>query len=148
MAPPSSQALLRPRNAQLSSYEDALTYSYQTSPLPQLKVRNWRTASGGEDLLSEFGVRRRSAAYYLNLYYECMDAISAGTSSYDYGTSDAAPDAPPGRPSTGNGDMTQLKIYRDTILRELIVMEEIALFVEQTYTSVKEPTIPAKPTIW
>ncbi len=154
MASPSSRALRHPRNAQLSSDEDALTYANQTSPLPQLNaIRSWRTASSGEELWTEFEARRRSAEYYLNLYYECMDAISAD-SSCDYGTmdqpsSDATlhpPHTPPDGPS--NDNMIQLKIYRDTILRELIVMEEIALYVQQAYASIDDLVIPPKTTIW
>jgi len=152
MASPTSRASRHLPDAQPSNSEDALTHSDSTSPLPQLRSRRWRTASSGEELWSEFEARRRSAEDYLNLYYECMDTISTDLVSFDYGTvADTAfnrqvQEAPPDGQS--NGDMVRLKIYRDTILRELIIMEDIALYVQQAYVSIDEPVMAPKTTIW
>ncbi|KAK1825797.1 hypothetical protein QBC39DRAFT_365958 [Podospora conica] len=161
MASPISRGSRHPRQAQheLAASSDgdgdALTSSDLTSLFPQLNsTRGWRTASNGEELWTKFEVRRESAEYYLNLYFECMDSISADSASYDYGTMDEPPPdamlhptcSPPDGPR--NNTMTKLKIYCDTILRELIVMEEIALFVQQAYASLDEPVIPPTTTIW
>jgi len=81
-----------------------------------------------------------------------MDTISTDLVSFDYGTvADTAfnrqvQEAPPDGQS--NGDMVRLKIYRDTILRELIIMEDIALYVQQAYVSIDEPVMAPKTTIW
>ncbi|KAK0622708.1 hypothetical protein B0T14DRAFT_514313 [Immersiella caudata] len=145
MASPSLQPPHRARNTLLSSDEDALAYSDGTSASPQLNnSRGWRTASTGDKIWTEFEVRRSSAEYYLNLYYECMDAITADASSLDYGTIDQ-----PLSPELSNANMVQLKIYRDTILRELIVMEDIAVYLQQAYnTSIHDSSIPTRTAIW
>lgn len=125
----------------LTSDEDELAYPYEE---PQIHEH-----PAGEQLWTKFEVHRRSAEDYLRLFRKCMDRINASIPEDDNGLPDYSDMEPPhqvAQQDTGNNtDIIRLKIYTDTLLRDLIVLEDIAIQTQQTYESTEPPLIKPAP---
>ncbi|KAK3934626.1 hypothetical protein QBC46DRAFT_399364 [Diplogelasinospora grovesii] len=101
------------------------------------------------DIWTEFEVRRRSAEYYLNRYFECMDRITTSV----FASGDLDPPSPSEALSSraspdGERGLMRLKIYTDSLLRDLIAMEETLARAQGIHDSAKPPIFSPIPAVW
>lgn len=124
----------------LTSDEAALAYPddepFQTDPSIYANPDD-------EELWKKFEVHRRSAEYYLRLYHETMDRIDHDIS--DHSNEPPEPLHVTQQGANSNGDMVKLKIYTDTLLRDLMVMEDIAIQTQHIHNSTEPPLIKPAP---
>ncbi|KAH6988925.1 hypothetical protein BKA56DRAFT_574855 [Ilyonectria sp. MPI-CAGE-AT-0026] len=129
-------ALLVPhsfRTAASNVDESALAYPVQSESDALLDLSNFT---------KDFEVRRDSADHYLDQYLQCLDRIAAA-SSYDSHVSFTSQDVTIRTEQEVNRDRVRMDISRDTVIRDLHVMDALITSAKATQNSHRHLFSPA-----